>query len=236
MMYTNIVLVPTHFRSLTELSYEPTTNHKREINVLKQYGNVNEAKYQKNNYPNDDAKTKQIISEVTEKENILITNSKKNINETDDKKNKAKSNVSHRSLKYLEMQRKLYNNFYVKKEIDFQNPSDKSNDKYCECLNKEKSYDKLSPSNKVHDSYFDDLKKNCVGGAVVCSLSCTTTLASGVKTANTVSGFAWSTFSPYGIAIYVIVVVTIILIHFYVSLHERRKNTWKHEYKKHLYT
>ncbi|SOV84186.1 stevor PIR protein, putative [Plasmodium reichenowi] len=76
---------------------------------------------------------------------------------TDNNEKEAKSNGSSRSSKYLEMQRKLYNNFYVKPEIYFENFSDKSYD-----YSKNKSSDKSSSSNKVHDNYLENLKTGCV--------------------------------------------------------------------------
>ncbi|ETW63266.1 hypothetical protein PFMC_00912 [Plasmodium falciparum CAMP/Malaysia] len=50
------------------------------------------------------------------------------------------------------------------------------------------------------------------------------------------ASLASSTFLPYGIAIIAIIVLTIIVIILYVWLRKRRKNSWKHECKKHLCT
>lgn len=157
------------------------------------------------------------------------------------------------SLKYLEMQRKLYNNFYSKPEIDFENFSNKSNNKLCECINKNKSYNILTSSNKVHDKYLDNLKERCVGGVGICIFSSEATVYSGVvagsaifeKVSNTPVGlwsptetykvfFLTSNFLPYGIAIAVFIAVIIIVIFLYVYLRNRRKHSWKYECKKHL--
>ncbi|SOV83883.1 stevor PIR protein, putative [Plasmodium reichenowi] len=128
-------------------------------------------------------------------------------------------------------------------------------DKYCECANKNKSYNLLTSSNKVHDIYLDNLKDGCVGGAGICTFSSAATGFSGVvagaASIETVSktpvvfwlptqslkiSFLTSNFLPYGIAIAVLIAVTIIVILLYVYLRNRRKHSWKHECKKHLCT
>ncbi|ETW27049.1 hypothetical protein PFFCH_05522 [Plasmodium falciparum FCH/4] len=109
---------------------------KKYLDELLQYGNdeskeskkTNERKYKKNEYPKDDPKTKQNIPEVTEKVNNGTTNFKKYKRETYDKGKEAKSKRS-RYLKNTKMQRKRYNNFYIKAERDFQNSLYKLNDK-----------------------------------------------------------------------------------------------------------
>ncbi|SOV11120.1 stevor PIR protein, putative [Plasmodium sp. gorilla clade G2] len=181
--YKNTLLVPTKFRSLGELLYEPKTNHKHENNKLREYRNTNETNYMKKKYPKNHTKTKQNIPEVTQKENTLATNLKKYRKEIYGKENETQTNRSSRSLKYLEMQRKLYNNFYVKPETDFVHISDKSNaknDKFCECPNKMKSFKKSSSSNKINDKYLYKLKTGCVGGVGVCALSSTAIGNSGI--------------------------------------------------------
>ncbi|SOS80094.1 PIR protein, putative [Plasmodium sp. gorilla clade G1] len=52
----------------------------------------------------------------------------------------------------------------------------------------------------------------------------------------TAASLAISTFYPYAMAIIAIIAVTIIVILLYVWLRKRRKNSWKHECKKHLCT
>ncbi|CDO61936.1 stevor, partial [Plasmodium reichenowi] len=48
------------------------------------------------------------------------------------------------------------------------------------------------------------------------------------------SEMAVATFPPYGIAALVILILVIVLIILYIWLYRRRKNSWKHECKKHL--
>ncbi|ETW35097.1 hypothetical protein PFTANZ_04198 [Plasmodium falciparum Tanzania (2000708)] len=47
-------------------------------------------------------------------------------------------------------------------------------------------------------------------------------------------GAASATIFPYSIAIYVLIAIVVILIILYIWLYIRRKNSWKHECKKHL--
>ncbi|SOV84265.1 PIR protein, putative [Plasmodium sp.] len=107
-------------------------------------------------------------------ENIEITNLNKHQNEKYEKDKEAKSNRSTSSIKYLEMQRKLYNNFYEKPGKDFKNLSDKSKDKSCVCENKKKSW------NKVNDKYIGNFKTGCIGGTGMCTVSSAATHIGGV--------------------------------------------------------
>ncbi|SOV84141.1 PIR protein,putative [Plasmodium sp.] len=163
--YKSFVELPNNFRTLGELLCEPPTSPIHDSNLLSEYGNKNEKTYSKNNYTNNHAKTNFKITEVTKKVNTQTTNSKKYKKENYNKDKEPKSNRSSRSIKYLEMQRKLYNNFYAKPGTDFKNMSDKSNNKFCEYENKKEW------SNKVHDKYLDNLKECCVGGAGMCVVS-----------------------------------------------------------------
>ncbi|ETW38860.1 hypothetical protein PFTANZ_00438 [Plasmodium falciparum Tanzania (2000708)] len=52
--------------------------------------------------------------------------------------------------------------------------------------------------------------------------------------AGTAAGAATTTILSFSIAIYVLIAITIILIILYIWLYRRRKNSWKHECKKHL--
>lgn len=242
MKYKNIVLMPINYRSLTELSYELTTNHKHKNNELRVYGNTNERKYKKKEYPNDDSKIKQKISQVIEKETTTTTNSKNYRKGKYNKENKSQQNISSRSFKYLQMQRTLYNNFYLKPEIHFHNFSDKTNDKNnisCEFAHNKKSYNQIPSSNKVHDNYLYYTKKCCVGGAGACAISSARTGIAAVVatvTVDTVKGVVST--APYvcGISSLVLILITVIHIVLYIGLHSRRKNSWKHEWKKHLCT
>lgn len=295
--------MPTKFRSLVEFSCEPTEYYKHEYNKLREYKNMNETKYKKNRYPNDDTKRKQKIPEVTEKENTGTTNLKQYRKGTYDNEKDSQSNIYSRSTKYLEIQRKLYNNFYVKPEMDFQYFSDKSNDKSnkcCECLNKKKSYDELSSSTKFHYNYLDNSKKVCAVDVCACFLSSAATgiagnipptfaaakaavtslesalqtsystavltklsnalasvnlssqsaivgaiisgvilgvssaTASSTTVAKAATAAASTTFFPYGMTIVALILLTIAMIVLYIWLRRRRKNSWKHEWKKHL--
>ncbi|ETW45079.1 hypothetical protein PFNF135_00408 [Plasmodium falciparum NF135/5.C10] len=246
--HKNILLVPTTFRSLRELSYQPIINHKRENNELREYNKNNETNYKKIKYRNDDVETKQNISEVTEKDNSATINLQKCRKGIYYNENEEKSNKSSRSLKYLEMQRKLYNNFYIKPEMDFQNFSDKTNnknDKSCECTNNMKSYNHLSSLNKVHDKYLDNLKTCCVGGARACALSSALTgisaafikaLSTMVVTGTSHNSVASIGFIYCGIAALVLFLIAVVLIILYIWILNRRKNSWKYKYKKHLCT
>ncbi|ETW35135.1 hypothetical protein PFTANZ_04183 [Plasmodium falciparum Tanzania (2000708)] len=52
--------------------------------------------------------------------------------------------------------------------------------------------------------------------------------------AGTAAPAAMTTFPPYGIAALVILILAVVLIILYIWLYRRRKNSWKHECKKHL--
>ncbi|EWC76133.1 hypothetical protein C923_03201 [Plasmodium falciparum UGT5.1] len=233
--YKNIVLVPSNYRSLAELSHTLTGNHMQESNKLREYVNMNETIYKKNTYPNDDAKTKQNVPEVTEKENTAKENLEQYRKGSYDNEKEANSNRSSCSLKYLEMQRKLYNNFYVKPEIYFEHFSDKSNDKYCECANKKKSSNQLFSSNNVNDTYLDNFKKVYVGSARICIFSSALieiTVAAAAGKASVTSPALYASVT----GTLVLILIALVLIILYIWSHKRRKNSWKHEYKKHLCT
>ncbi|KOB84861.1 hypothetical protein PFDG_00182 [Plasmodium falciparum Dd2] len=50
----------------------------------------------------------------------------------------------------------------------------------------------------------------------------------------TVPTYAITAFQPYGIAALVLLILAVVLIILYIWLYRRRKNSWKHECKKHL--
>ncbi|KNG76599.1 stevor [Plasmodium falciparum IGH-CR14] len=52
--------------------------------------------------------------------------------------------------------------------------------------------------------------------------------------AGTAAGFATGIFYPCGIAALVLLILAVVLIILYIWLYRRRKNSWKHECKKHL--
>ncbi|KOB63470.1 rifin [Plasmodium falciparum HB3] len=52
--------------------------------------------------------------------------------------------------------------------------------------------------------------------------------------AGTAAGYATAIFEPCGIAALVLLILAVVLIILYIWLYRRRKNSWKHECKKHL--
>ncbi|SCQ12593.1 stevor PIR protein, putative [Plasmodium gaboni] len=134
--YKNNVLGTIKFRTLSEFSHGHTTNHKHENDKLREYRNTKEAKYKNNKYPDDKTKTKQKIPQITNKKFPGTPNLKKYKKKTYHKDKEANSKISPRSLKNLEMQRKLYNDFDVKQEMHFQNISDQLKDSYESRTNK----------------------------------------------------------------------------------------------------
>ncbi|CDO62453.1 stevor [Plasmodium reichenowi] len=62
--------------------------------------------------------------------------------------------------------------------------------------------------------------------------ACTTVASYDLVTPATTA--AMSAFPPYGIAALVLLVLAVVLIILYIWLYRRRKNSWKHECKKHL--
>nr|SPJ13272.1 stevor PIR protein, putative [Plasmodium sp. DRC-Itaito] len=66
------------------------------------------------------------------------------------------------------------------------------------------------------------------GGTTACATAASTDLATPVTLAAT------TTILPFSIAIYVLIAITVLLIILYIWLYRRRKNSWKHECKKHL--
>ncbi|ETW33053.1 hypothetical protein PFTANZ_06221 [Plasmodium falciparum Tanzania (2000708)] len=59
-------------------------------------------------------------------------------------------------------------------------------------------------------------------------------LAGAGDAAGTAVGAAIGAFPPYGIAALVLLILAVVLIILYIWLYRRRKNSWKHECKKHL--
>ncbi|SCQ12606.1 PIR protein,putative [Plasmodium sp.] len=221
--YKVIVEVTNNFRTLGELSYEPLTNYTHENNILSEYGNTNETKYKKNIYTKDPTKRNPPIREVTEKVNTSTINLNKYRKGIYNNHKEAKSNKTSRSIKYLEMQRNLYNNFYAKPEIDLHNNfSDKSNNKSCECENKKSSYN-------INDKYLDNLKTGCAGSACVFSISSGATeivaIAEISKASKlTVSSVAAGSTLSYccAIAALVLFIIAVVLLILYIWLCRKR--------------
>ncbi|ETW19333.1 hypothetical protein PFTANZ_02002 [Plasmodium falciparum Tanzania (2000708)] len=59
-------------------------------------------------------------------------------------------------------------------------------------------------------------------------------LAGATDAGGTAAGAATTTILSFNIAIYVLIAITVLLIILYIWLYIRRKNSWKHECKKHL--
>ncbi|SOV21219.1 stevor PIR protein, putative [Plasmodium sp. DRC-Itaito] len=118
--YDNIVLGPINYRSLAESSREHRTNQKHKNNELREYQKTKEEQYKKNKYPNDDAKTKQKIPQGTENENTRISNKMSSKKEIYNNAQGGNSNISPGRLRYLEIQRKLYNDIDEKNHMERQ--------------------------------------------------------------------------------------------------------------------
>ncbi|EUR81796.1 hypothetical protein PFBG_00176 [Plasmodium falciparum 7G8] len=88
--------------------------------------------------------------------------------------------------------------------------------------------------------------KTCISSVAIYNLFQNSTMLSALKTvggtcatgtpdiAGTVSTLASAAFPPYGIAALVLLILAVALIILYIWLYRRRKNSWKHECKKHL--
>ncbi|SOV84282.1 PIR protein,putative [Plasmodium sp.] len=239
----NNLEIRNNFKSLAELLPEPRTNHISEKLQFKEYEAINKKKYTKIKYSNDDSNKKQKLEDVSGKENDGVSNSKKHKKEKYQKEKDPKSISSSRSFKYMEIQRKLYNNFYVKPEIDFEDFTDKTKNKSCECPNKKK------PSSKVHDKYRDYLEKGCAGGACMCGISSESAVfgswitigAAGAKITSAsvdtaakatltgaLGGGAVTALNVCGITVLVLIIAGYVLMILCIWLYSRKKNSWKH--------
>ncbi|ETW41637.1 hypothetical protein PFNF135_03792 [Plasmodium falciparum NF135/5.C10] len=76
----------------------------------------------------------------------------------------------------------------------------------------------------THDSMTLAIHSLNAAGVVKCS----------TDLAGTAAGFATGIFYPCGIAALVLLILAVVLIILYIWLYRRRKNSWKHECKKHL--
>ncbi|ETW42943.1 hypothetical protein PFNF135_02418 [Plasmodium falciparum NF135/5.C10] len=87
--------------------------------------------------------------------------------------------------------------------------------------------------------------KTCVSSVLIFNLLERSTMLSALNAvtgcsagagdaAGTVSTTAMGAFYPYGIAALVLLILVVVLIILYIWLYRRRKNSWKHECKKHL--
>ncbi|SOV83713.1 PIR protein [Plasmodium reichenowi] len=95
-------------------------------------------------------------------------------------------------------------------------------------------------------TYFTHGYQVCVPHMTMFNMFSTHTLGAAIKTGTGIcadgaldvigsaSATAMTTFPPYGIAALVLIILAILLIILYIWLYRRRKNSWKHECKKHL--
>ncbi|SOV20050.1 stevor PIR protein, putative [Plasmodium sp. gorilla clade G2] len=113
-------------RSLAESSHELTANDKHENNELGEYANTNERKYKKEKYPKDDAKKKKKIPPITNKRFPGTPNRMTARKEIYNNAQGGNSRMPPGHLGYLEMQRKLYNDFNGKQELYFRKLDDES--------------------------------------------------------------------------------------------------------------
>ncbi|SOV78708.1 stevor PIR protein, putative [Plasmodium reichenowi] len=75
-------------------------------------------------------------------------------------------------------------------------------------------------------------KLNALTTALKATSTCTSAAAADVVTPATTA--AVGAFPPYGIAALVLLILAVVLIILYIWLYRRRKNSYKHECKKHL--
>ncbi|SOS80824.1 stevor [Plasmodium sp. gorilla clade G1] len=95
-------------------------------------------------------------------------------------------------------------------------------------------------------AYFTKGYEVCLSHMTIFNMFNPTTLGAAIKTGTGVctngaadvigsaSTMALNTFPAYGIAALVLLILTVVLIILYIWLYRRRKNSWKHECKKHL--
>ncbi|KYN93022.1 stevor [Plasmodium reichenowi] len=89
----------------------------------------------------------------------------------------------------------------------------------------------ITMSNMFNDaSILAAIKAGTAGGTTAGGTTCASVANIAIKA----SDIAVATFPPYGIAALVILILVIVLIILYIWLYRRRKNSWKHECKKHL--
>ncbi|ETW16360.1 hypothetical protein PFFVO_04617 [Plasmodium falciparum Vietnam Oak-Knoll (FVO)] len=102
----------------------------------------------------------------------------------------------------------------------------------------------LAFAKKAAGALFVSGMENCASKLTIFNMfNCTTLDAAlkGTSCAGVLSdiitpatGAATTTIFPYSIAIYVLIAIIVLLIILYIWLYRRRKNSWKHECKKHL--
>ncbi|ETW32023.1 hypothetical protein PFFCH_00549 [Plasmodium falciparum FCH/4] len=91
---------------------------------------------------------------------------------------------------------------------------------------------------------FGDTVKNCINSISIFHMLSHDSMTLAVNSlgieacsadlAGTAVGYATAIFEPFGIAALVLLIIAVVLIILYILLYIRRKNSWKHECKKHL--
>ncbi|KNG74212.1 stevor [Plasmodium falciparum IGH-CR14] len=94
---------------------------------------------------------------------------------------------------------------------------------------------------------FAEVPKNCIYSISIFNMLAHDTMTSAINSLNTANGLtcsldiagtaaptAMGIFYPCGIAALVLLILAVVLIILYIWLYRRRKNSWKHECKKHL--
>ncbi|ETW58142.1 hypothetical protein PFMC_05953 [Plasmodium falciparum CAMP/Malaysia] len=79
---------------------------------------------------------------------------------------------------------------------------------------------------------FNLLHKSTMISTFQCVSKCAA--AASLDVVNPVTGAAMGAFYPWGMAALVLFILAVVLIILYIWLYRRRKNSWKHECKKHL--
>ncbi|SOV77358.1 stevor PIR protein, putative [Plasmodium reichenowi] len=106
------------------------------------------------------------------------------------------------------------------------------------------TYIGLAFAKKAALFYFPLSAKTCASKLTIFNMFNCTTLNTALEGTSCVgvfsdlitpaTGAATTTIFPYSIAIYVLIAIIVLLIILYIWLYRRRKNSWKHECKKHL--
>ncbi|ETW45069.1 hypothetical protein PFNF135_00670 [Plasmodium falciparum NF135/5.C10] len=94
-------------------------------------------------------------------------------------------------------------------------------------------YGKTIPTCVSSSSLFHIFDVGSLTTAIQTASKCVS-LAGAGDAAGTAVGAATTTILSFNIAIYVLIAITVLLIILYIWLYIRRKNSWKHECKKHL--
>ncbi|SOV84234.1 PIR protein [Plasmodium reichenowi] len=189
----------------------------------------------------------QTYEEVFGKENHIMLKSGMNPNDDDDKSNENSSSCGCIDTDNTKLEKTKGKDKYLKhlkgrctRGICFCSVGSALLTMFGLAAAKAAAVAKISPP--VYEAAF----QNCVSSSslfyIFDSASLTTALkateacvSAGVSDVVTpAASAAMATFPPYGIAALVLLILAIVLIILYIWLYRRRKNSWKHECKKHL--